>query len=421
MIRWIKQSKQTEYTGCTVANDIITDNNGDIYVVGMFSGIVSFDDIVLYTIGCECFVTKYNKDGKVVWAKQSSGSSINVAYGIAVNTRGEVYITGKYSGETQFGKIRLESDRMTSYVVKIDMNGHWMWAKDMVLNEINVGNAIYISSDLEESIYITGSIGNKRGGYVSKISSTGKWISILRMEGNGEMECLDIKGDGENNIYITGWFKGEINVGTYELRSGEKAGYVIKLKEGICVYGTIMGKNGGMRLEGMRLEELTECIGTGISSDNKGNIYSIITFRGEINVGNTIIKSYRGERYDTAVVYLDGMGNIIWCKHIVTQIPEKGMVDRVKVMYDMIGYIYVCGYFYVDDKSKMYIGKMDLTGEWTWILNNGGEGICRGLGINKNMGNNVYVVGYIQDNIKIDEIIMDSKGTRSMYVLNIQL
>ena len=78
---------------------LASDSEGDLYLTGAYSGIVTLDSITLDEEGGGCFVAKYNQTGDAVWAKSSKSNATDVSVfttGIGVDQTGTVSISGSY-------------------------------------------------------------------------------------------------------------------------------------------------------------------------------------------------------------------------------------------------------------------------------------------------------------------------------------
>lgn len=90
-------------------NDIATDVSGNIFVNGVFGGVVDFDvsgGIDSYTAGPggDSFITKYNADGSYGWTRPMGGTSVDdyaEAFAVAVKDK-NVYVTGFFIGTIDF-------------------------------------------------------------------------------------------------------------------------------------------------------------------------------------------------------------------------------------------------------------------------------------------------------------------------------
>ena len=88
-------------------NGITIDASGNVYTVGSFSGTVDFNPNAgvsnLISAGAnDIFVSKLDANGNLVWAKAMGGTSSDVGNCISVDSNGNVYTTGQFSGTADF-------------------------------------------------------------------------------------------------------------------------------------------------------------------------------------------------------------------------------------------------------------------------------------------------------------------------------
>jgi hypothetical protein len=86
-------------------NDVATDASGGVYVTGRFAGTVAFGDYHLVSSGNsgDGWVEKLGADGYVLWARRMGGPREDVCFGVAVDTSGNVYASGRFSGTSTIG------------------------------------------------------------------------------------------------------------------------------------------------------------------------------------------------------------------------------------------------------------------------------------------------------------------------------
>lgn len=117
---------------------IAVDSRGNVYVTGHSYGGTYYD----YTT-----IAYKGKTGKELWVKKYDGGSIDFATAIAVDSGGNVYVTGwSYGGGTRF-------DYST---VAYDSSGNELWVTryDGPLNHRDHATAIAVDS--EGNVYVTG-------------------------------------------------------------------------------------------------------------------------------------------------------------------------------------------------------------------------------------------------------------------------
>jgi hypothetical protein len=84
--------------GEDMIHGMVTDANGNVYVVGEFEGSAVFGSTVLESEGqTDIFVAKFDSNGGSEWASRGGGSSIDRGLAIALDPSGVPYVTGLYS------------------------------------------------------------------------------------------------------------------------------------------------------------------------------------------------------------------------------------------------------------------------------------------------------------------------------------
>jgi hypothetical protein len=121
-------------------NSIAVDPAGSVCVTGQFSGTADFDPgpafYPLYAVGgSDIFVSKLDRNGDFIWAKQMGGLSVGgVGSSIAVDSGGNALFTGTFQGTADFDP-GAAAFPLTSaggrdiFVSKLDGNGNLIWAR----------------------------------------------------------------------------------------------------------------------------------------------------------------------------------------------------------------------------------------------------------------------------------------------------
>ncbi|MCV9928655.1 SBBP repeat-containing protein [Flavobacterium sp. LS1R49] len=86
---------------------ITTDLDGNVFTTGYFQGTVDFDPnagVSNFTsvASADVFVLKLDETGNFAWTKTFGGSSSDIAYGISVDTAGNVYTAGSFYDTVNF-------------------------------------------------------------------------------------------------------------------------------------------------------------------------------------------------------------------------------------------------------------------------------------------------------------------------------
>ncbi len=94
-------AKQLGGIGAESGWSVATDKNGNVYTTGYFGSIVDFDPgpstFTLQSAGNkDIFISKLNGAGNFVWAKKVGGGSDDIGRSIAIDSVGNIYITGSF-------------------------------------------------------------------------------------------------------------------------------------------------------------------------------------------------------------------------------------------------------------------------------------------------------------------------------------
>jgi hypothetical protein len=182
---------------------IAVDSSSNVYVTGK-----SHDNDLYYDYA----TIKYDTNGNELWLARYNGpaNSNAVAYAIAVDTSGNVYVTGNSVG----------SGTANDYTtVKYDTNGNELWTARYNGPGNSYDNARAIAVDSSGNVYVTGS---SQGGGTGpdygtvKYDTNGNELWAARYDGPGTADgALAIALDSSGNVYVTGWSKGSSTEGDY--------------------------------------------------------------------------------------------------------------------------------------------------------------------------------------------------------------
>jgi len=138
------------------------DEKGDVYLTGGMSGIVDIAGMPLTSSGSfDIFIVKLDKNGEGIWATKAGGPGIDIAYGICTDKKGNAFITGGFDGSAAFGKDTLNSIGETDvFVTKFGNDGTCLWSINAGDSKTDIGYGIDIGTDNRLSVigYFSGSI-----------------------------------------------------------------------------------------------------------------------------------------------------------------------------------------------------------------------------------------------------------------------
>lgn len=147
------------------ATSIAVDATGNVYVTGYFLGTADFDprpsDIQNLTAAqADVFVWKLNSTGSFVWAKKAGGSGFDSASSLALDSAGDVYVTGQFIGTAEFNFDGVSSTLISDgaaadvFLWKLDSAGVTRVIRSYGGPGTDAGGDIAI--DASGSVYLTG-------------------------------------------------------------------------------------------------------------------------------------------------------------------------------------------------------------------------------------------------------------------------
>jgi len=157
-------AKSFEGTGYDYGNSITVDSSGNVYTTGKFFGTADFDPGVgvanLASVALDdIFISKLDSDGNYVWAKSIGDPVSGSGESIARDSLNNLYITGYFRDTTDFDPGIGEANLIGAggndiFILKLDSDGNYVWAKSIGGTSIDQGKAIVLDSS--NNIYVTG-------------------------------------------------------------------------------------------------------------------------------------------------------------------------------------------------------------------------------------------------------------------------
>lgn len=223
--------------GESSCQDVAIDNGGNVFIVGYFNDSVDFDpgSGVNYQVGSkgEMYLGKYNPFGELVWVKILKGSGGNKTVKIDIDGDDNIVIVGNCGSSVDFDPSNNTSIIQVppgtanfSFVAKYDNDGNFKWVKtwsgsyfaifsfDLTLD---ANNDIFITGQFYEELNFynitdtTSLQGSKLCAFFVKYNSAGNFQFAHAIDGSGEAQGMGIEVGQFGNIYVIGYFTGEID------------------------------------------------------------------------------------------------------------------------------------------------------------------------------------------------------------------
>ncbi len=173
-----------------------TDQAGDFYATGAFTGTVDFDPgagvDTLADVGFgDIFIMKMSPSGSLIWAKRIGGTSYDEGNAITTDANGNVYVAGFFETDSvDFDPgpgVFLMSGDQNSFVLKLTTNGDFVWAKQLAGTPGSY--AVSLALDRQNNILATGAFSGTvdfdPNAGTSTLTSAGSDIYIWKLDNNG--------------------------------------------------------------------------------------------------------------------------------------------------------------------------------------------------------------------------------------------
>ena len=287
------------------------------------------------------------------WKSKIGGSGDDYCKGIATDSEGNMYFVGSFCGELSVGSETLKTtgDR-EAIITKFNNSGELLWIKQIE-------------------------------------ASTGE-----------KTEAFDITVDQSNNIYVTGYYSGSIDVGAFNLPDqAEYNLYVIKLNtSGDYLMAVHYGDEGEYR------------IGLKMDIDNNGNIYI---------VGSTQTKT--GWRHESIILKYDSNCTLLWEQLHDESINDIKVGETHSYFVGVVEGSYNDGF--IDDNvtlnssnyiSNAFILKSDLSGDFKWGVTAAHVNLMEssyGERLDIDSEENIFMVGFFKEQVDFGGNILTDATT----------
>lgn len=217
----------TVWIGDDHGYDLKTDDDGNIYITGWWSGDNAyFDGFTLtnpswgpdtLTMG---YVGKMDPNGNFLWVQNFDGVQDKRGERdnrLAIDKDKNIYITGGFKNTGTYGAHTLTSvGGWDIFVTKLDSAGNFMWARRAGSNKSDRGNGIAVAPDGD--IYIDGEFKNeadfgndtlghksRKDIFVAKLKPNGDWKWAKRAKKSaGKDRANQMSVDTAENVFICG-------------------------------------------------------------------------------------------------------------------------------------------------------------------------------------------------------------------------
>jgi hypothetical protein len=206
------------------ATGLVVEADGKATILGDFNNAITFGNTMLVSLGyTDIFLAQYDSSGNFVWAKKMGGDRDDFSADIKIDNSNNFYVTGTFEKTFYVGGLSVESaGTLDIFIAKFYYNGNINWLKREGGAMVEKCSALAL--DTQGNIYITGTFnapsvfgsttlfGKEYANvFVAKYASRGDIEWVKEMGGKGQAIPNKIIADTKGNAYITGYFVDEFS------------------------------------------------------------------------------------------------------------------------------------------------------------------------------------------------------------------
>lgn len=349
-----------------VTRDMAMTPEGDAVLAGNFRvGIYLVNGFLFSNGATDGLITKYDKDGNVLWAKQLGGTGEAFCTSVSVDKEGNVFAAGNFSGSLTIGPRKLTAanyDQYDIFIAEFDKDGNPLWLRKAGGSNSGVPR---ISADYNGGCYVSGFSGYNDtqsfggtpvyGSFAARYDSMGNFLWVRNITAG------DVSADLAGNLYVSGSFSGTVLFGSTSLAS-KGAGDIFTAKY----------DKGGNLLWVKSAGGTGSDMGNSVSACPEGGCYITGGFSGSADFGTAQIVSSGST--DIFIAKYDKDGSLLWAKAAGGSAEDYGTA----VSTDKDDRCFVTGNFSQTSKftntqitskgsSDVFISKYDKDGNFIWV------------------------------------------------------
>ncbi len=409
---------------------VATDSSGNAVIAGTFFSSIDFGGGPLTNAGDnpDMFLAKLGASGEHLWSKSFGDSGDQYCADVAVDSAGNILVTGSFFSSVDFGGGPLNSASASNdiFVAKLDALGNHVWSKSFGDDKAQAGTSI--AADINGNTFVVGdfagsvdfgggaltTLGAGHHVFIAKFDPSGKHLWSKGFGSPGEQHGVSVAADNAGNAIITGSFIGAVDFGGNPLASVGNSNpdiFVAKFApDGKPLWSKGFGDSGEQR-------------GVGIAVDSASNVLLVGNFGGTVNFGGGAIKS-TGAGFDIFVAKLDADGAHMWSKGF----GDSGIQVSTSVAVDGKSNVLVTGYFTssvnfgggpltsAGSNTDVFVAKLSASGQDLGSMSYGDMGSQQGTSIAVDGNDSVFVAGEFDGTIDFGSGPILSSGATDIFV-----
>jgi len=238
-------------SGNVVAKGTATDPNDNIVQVGYYHiQDMQAGPFTLTNQGLmDCFITKYDASGTVIWSKGYGSPGYDYFRRVITDNQGNIYAVGEFSGPSiNFGGglILTNQGGRDAFIIKFDPNGNPLWATSLAGNQNDYSTDVVLTSCgiIWGGAYMSSTASVLGSTIVNTPNANDLDIFMVSLDLNGNLQWVKSYGDNGDDVltglaarggrvFAVGHFIGTLTLGgTTHSSQGGSEGWIASIKCG---------------------------------------------------------------------------------------------------------------------------------------------------------------------------------------------
>jgi hypothetical protein len=387
-----------------LANDLVIDDEKNVYMAGGFEGTVFFGNDSLVSVGDrDIFIAKYNSIGNLQWLKSAGGFEYDNPIDIALDSENNILLTGNFQDSLLFdGQTVTAESFLNIFLAKLSPDGDLL--NLLSVNANNRSEKLFLTPECD-NIYLSGT-------YFDQLSVNG---DTVKSSDDSDMFTISFKEDFTCNNLITygnQYFGAQGNKSLKDIQYLDSTLYILcEFTDSIDIDGSMRYSFGSSDVLAMKTDlagnilSLKQLAGFGEDEakamilDNDSNLYMAVEFESQLYFDQDSLISQGAK--DIILLKTDRELNTIWHKQIGSQTNEYA--DNLLV--NTINAVYLSGSFqdslsignkYIISENNtvdMFSAKYSPEGDNQGLKQAGGSGHEYGNKLVNDQDNYLYIIG----------------------------
>ena len=357
--------------------------------------------------------------GQIIRSLRVGVDRDEVAWDVGVDDDDNTYLTGFYRDPIDFGggDLPTTTARRDVFVAKLSPEGDYRWSMGLYGDDhftprglaVAPSGSVAVLASFSGSLTIGSVTHDSHGGnagLVAMFGSDGELLWSARYGESDHQYPLGATIDEMGNLYVTGYFAGDIDFGGGALTAttGSNDLFIAKLAPD------------GQHLWSKSFSGLEDQVGRGVAVDSAGAIYLVGYFAGEVDFGQGM-HAAAGDEQDVFVVKLDADGETLWSRTYGDDSQQQAFAVAVDGQGDLavVGRVegsidFGAGKLEASGGGAAFVVKLDGDGQLKWSQALGGPANQGATDVAIDSRDRILVTGFYEGSVQLGHTVLPESG-----------